>query len=110
MASEDPVIEVGEGLPNVALEPGSLAPGRRPPRRRRVALDSEIAGHPLDPEVVPRIRYEEGRVEVVRPHEPGRRLKALVGVVPQRLGPYRGGRKPVRDEVVASGGGLRRGV
>src|SRR5919109_3975111 len=75
--SEHPVVEVGERLAGVAAEPGGLALGGRVPRGGGVPLDAEVPGHPLDPEVVPRIGDQEGTVETRGLHAPGGRRQAL---------------------------------
>src|SRR5881397_975473 len=58
VTAEDPVVEVGEGLADVAGEPGSLALGGGVPRGGRVGVDPQVARHLLDPEVVPRVGHE----------------------------------------------------
>src|SRR5919106_1580737 len=82
--AEHPVVQVGERLPRVSLEPGGLALGGRMPGGRGVRLDSQVAGHALDPEVVPRVRDQERAVESGLVHASGRRPEALEGAGPLR--------------------------
>ena len=66
---ERAVVQERERLPHVSLEPGSLAAGGGVEVGGRVAADTEVGRHLLDPEVVPWIRHQEGGREAGAAHE-----------------------------------------
>src|SRR5581483_3690537 len=109
-APEDPVVQVREGLAEVAAQTSGLAPRGRVPGGRGVSPDAEVRGHPLDPQVVPGIRDEERRPHPVRLHVGGGGAEALERGVSDGLGHDRARRKAPGDQVVPPGLRLGRDV
>ena len=93
---------IPRGVATLRPPPSATSPG--------VALNTEVRGHPLNPQVVPGVGDEEDRTHAVRFHVGSGRAETLERGVPHGDGHHRLGRQATPDEIVAAGLGLGRDV